>query len=135
MKTFILAHEAARDSAKQEIDATPLDGKMKVEIKKVGSKRSVAQNNLYQVWSRAMANELGYSHDQMKVVFVQAYLSPVIVQDLKGNNIEVWPSTTKLNVKPFLEFLNMIDIEAAGLGIRLDKTSDDYYVAMAMRAE
>ena len=133
MRTVILAHEAARDLAKKIIDDTPLDGKMKVEIKKVTSKRSIAQNNLYQVWARCMAEDLGYTHKEMKTVLVQEHLTPTIITDLKGKDIQVWPSTTDIGVKGFAEFLTMIEIQAADIGIRLDKSSDEYYMAMGER--
>jgi len=133
MKTFRLACERDRERIHLAIDELEADGKKKIEIKEVGSKRSTAQNNLYQVWTRCMAKDLGYSHEEMKEVLVRAHLTPVIVQDLKGNNIEVWPSTTKLKVKEFAEFLNMIELDAGMAGIRLDKSTDDYRMAQGER--
>jgi hypothetical protein len=133
MKTFVLIHENARNLAKKEIDSIPLDGKMKVEIKKVTSKRSEAQNKLYWMWVTIIANELGYTKIEMHESLVQSLLLPE-AKEIHGKMITIWPSTTSLKVGEFAEFLNDIDVFASSdLGIVLPQPADEYYLAVGNR--
>jgi len=131
MKTFVLAHENARANAIRFISEAKLDGTLKVEIKKVTSIRNLAQNALFHAWNRTIANDLGYTELEMKTVLVQEHLTPAITQTLDGRKVEVWPSTARLGVKQFAEFLTKVEIFSSTLGIILDKSSDDYYEAIA----
>jgi hypothetical protein len=133
MRTFTLIHETARKTLINVINQIPLDGKMKVEIKKVTSKRSDAQNKLYWMWVGILADELGYTKIEMHESLVQSLLAPV-VKEIHGKMITIWPSTTSLKVGEFAEFLNDIDVfSITDLGITLPKPMDEYHMAMGAR--
>lgn len=131
MRTFIMAHELARENLKRVIDNIPLDGKTKVEIKKVTSKRSEAQNKLYWMWIGLIAKELGYSTGDMHELVVQQFLPPE-VKEVMGKVVTIWPSTKTLKVAEFSHLLNMVDIWASDdMGIILPKPRDEWEMAMA----
>ena len=134
MKTFVLAHEIARENLKRYIDSLPLDGKTKVEIKKVTSKRSDAQNRLYWKWVDIMAKELGYTKTEMHETLVQNLLIPEVKEVMGGKRITIWPSTTKMSVKDFMHYLIDVDYFASNeLNITLPRPEDEWLMAMGER--
>jgi len=132
MRVFNLIHEGARDAAIKAISQVPLDGKMKVEIKKVTSKRSDAQNRLWQWWTTIIADELGYTHRELKEMVIVEFLPSKTITTLAGEKAQVWPSTTQLNVKQFSKLLDMLYMWEPVQGIILPK-GDDWDSAMGVR--
>jgi len=117
------------------IDKLEDNGKHKVEIKLIGSKRSDAQNRLYWQWIGILGSDLGYTKLQMHETMVQNLLTPEVVT-IQGKTATVWPSTTSLKVGEFAEYLNMIDIFAADeLGVVLPKPMDEWNIIMGERNE
>lgn len=124
MRTFTLIHETARETVKKAIDAIPLDGKMKVEIKKVGSKRSEAQHRMYRMWVDLMAAESGCSHDEMHQTLIQNLTAPYTTE-VNGTPVVIWKSTTKMKVKEMSEYLNGVEhIARDSLNMDLPLPSD-----------
>lgn len=132
MRTFNLVHEGARDMAIKVISEIPLDGKMKVTIQKVTSKRSDAQNRLWQWWTTIIADELGYTHRELKEMVIVEFLPSKTITTLDGKKAEVWPSTTQLNVKQFSKLLDLLYMWEPIQGIMLPKP-EDYNLAMGMK--
>ena len=129
MRSFNLIHETARDSVIKAISDIPLDGKYKVEIKKVTSKRSDAQNRLWQWWTTIIADELGYTHRELKEMIVCEFIPSKTITLIGGATAEVWPSTTRLNTRQFSKLLNMLYMWEPAQGIKLPK-GDDWDTAM-----
>ena len=133
MRTFTLFHEKARETAIKAINEIPLDGTMKVEIKKVTSKRSDAQNRLWQWWTKIIADELGYTHRELKEMVIVEFLPSKTITTLAGEQAEVWPSTTQLKVGQFSKLLEMIYMWEPAQGIVLPKPQDEWDAAMGVR--
>jgi len=128
MKTFIL-NGRNNDVIREYMKLIPFDGTYKMEIKKVQSKRSLAQNDLYWMWLTIIANDIGYTKDEMHDVMRDMLLEPV-VKEVMGRVISTLPSTTDMGVKDFCDYLNAIDIWAAGFGIILPQPEELYYLAL-----
>jgi len=128
MKTFVL-NGRNNDVIKNYLKAIPYDGTFKMEIKKVESKRSIAQNSLYWMWLTIIGNEVGYTKDEMHDVLRHTLLQPVITEAM-GKVVEQLPSTTKMKIGEFTEYLTAIEQWSAEMGILLPKPEDVYYTAM-----
>jgi hypothetical protein len=128
MKTFILTgrnNEVIRNYLKQ----IPYDGTYKMEIKKVQSKRSLAQNDLYWMWLTIMGDEFGNTKDEMHDIMRFKLLNPVVTEAM-GEVVSQLPSTTKMKVKEFTQYLQAIERFASEMGVILPHPEDKYYEAM-----
>lgn len=128
MKTFILTH-VSRKTLLDYLEGLPDDGSYKVEVKKVTSKRSLAQNALYWEWMTIIGDSTGYRKDEIHDLMRYAHLEP-ITKEVMGQVITELPSTTKLSTKDFTEYLNLIENWASDMGIVLPHPEDLYYKAM-----
>jgi len=133
MRTFRLASQRDRERIHMAVDDTPADGKWKVKIVKVISNRSDAQNRLYWQWVAIIADHCGYRKDEMHESLVQSLLLPE-VKEVRGKNIYIWPSTAKMKVGDFAQYLNDIEILAADeLGVLLPKPMDEWHIIQGKR--
>jgi len=126
----IIRDEQGRKHAIARLSAMNLDRPMELTIKPYRKSRSASQNALCWQWIAIIADELGYTKDEMHEVMAEKFLEPVIVEAL-GERIERRKSTTKLKVAEFTEYLRDIEVFAASeLGIVLPRPEDRYYEAM-----
>lgn len=128
MKTIILT-ELNRQAIENYLNAVKWDGSMMMEVKKVSSKRSLKQNNLYWMWLGVISKDTGYTSNELHVAFRKKYLQPITIEAF-GEKHEELPSTTKLKVGEFTEYLNEIENLVADIGIVLPHPEDLYYEAM-----
>lgn len=132
MKTIVLSSLESRDMAKHFIGKIPADGKMQVDIKKVQSVRSIAQNRLYWMWVGIMSDETGHTKKEMHEFLKDEFLLPEIIEAF-GKTITIKPSTKNLKVGEFSTFLEKVDFFAGEFGIELPKPEDQWAVAMRER--
>lgn len=132
MKTFILSSHESKDMAKHFIDRISADGKMQVDIKKVQSVRSIAQNRLYWMWVGIMAEETGHTRKEIHEHLKDEFLQPVITK-VFGKTIQSLPSTKDLKVGEFSTYLEKVEFHAGEFDIRLPKPEDLWNVAMRRR--
>lgn len=111
------------------IDLMPDDGTMKLEIKKNASKRTDAQNKLYWFWLGIIGDDTGYRPDEIHKLMKMQFLEPITYRIMDKDVID-YPSTTKLTVREFTEYLNMIELWASDLGMVMPHPEDIYYTAM-----
>lgn len=96
------------------------DCKVDVDIKKVRSKRSLSQNNLYWLLLEEISNYTGFYPEELHSSFKAMFLTD------KTKKIPLVRSTTRLNKIEFGLYLEKIRIQASELGIELP-SPEDYY--------
>ena len=96
-----------------------------VEMKANTDTRSMKQNKLYWKWLTVF-EETGNTKDAMHTYLRETYLGCEF-ENVMGQTIKIIPSTTKLCVKEFSEYLLKIDILASEMGLILPRPVDLYY--------
>ncbi len=105
---FILRTKESRNAAVMAILSLPDDPTHVVSISEYKSKRNAQQNAYY--WGvvlKTIADETGDSADAMHEFFKEKFLSGEKIHVL-GVDVMVYPSTTKLGVKAFAEYINQV---------------------------
>ena len=103
-----------------------------VEMKPNKETRSIKQNRLYWEWLSCF-EETGNTKDAMHNYLREMYLGCEF-EKVRGHTIKIIPSTTKLNVKEFAEYLLKIDILAADMGLILPRPEDLYYDSIGRKS-
>ena len=103
-----------------------------VEMKPNKDSRSIKQNKLYWQWLSCF-EETGNTKDAMHNYLREMYLGCEF-EKVRGHMIKVIPSTTKLNVKEFSEYLLKIDILAQDMGLILPRPEDLYYDSIGRKS-
>jgi len=103
-----------------------------VEMKPNTDSRSIKQNKLYWQWLSCF-EETGNTKDAMHNYLREMYLGCEF-EKVKGHTIKILPSTTKLKVKEFAEYLLKIDILAQDMGLILPRPEDLYYDSIGRKS-
>ena len=103
-----------------------------VEMKPNTDSRSMKQNRLYWQWLSCF-EETGNTKDAMHNYLREMYLGCEF-EKVRGHMIKVIPSTTKLNVKEFSEYLMKIDVLAQDMGLILPRPEDLYYDSIGRKS-
>ena len=103
-----------------------------VEMKPNKDSRSIKQNKLYWQWLSCF-EETGNTKDAMHNYLREMYLGCEF-EKVKGHTIKILPSTTKLKVKEFAEYLLKIDILAQDMGLILPRPEDLYYDSIGRKS-
>lgn len=103
-----------------------------MEIKPNKMTRSQKQNSLYWKWISHLADEIGYTKDQMHDIMRDQHLG-YRMTEAKNKTIEVLRSTTELSVEEMKEYLNAIDMMSAEYGIMLEHPEELYYESMGYK--
>tara|TARA_R110002110_G_scaffold41627_2_gene131866 strand:+ start:1923 stop:2291 length:369 start_codon:yes stop_codon:yes gene_type:complete len=85
---------------------------------KEANKRSIAQNKRYWEILTGLGKYLGYSPEEMHSLVAYKYLSHT--SEIMDEEITVVPSTTKLNIKEFTEYMGNVEAFAHKLGYRTE---------------
>ena len=93
------------------------------------SSRSDAQNRLYFYWVGILSQEVGYSKDEMHLVLADKFLPKIEFTTKKGKKISQIPSTRKLNIDEFIDYICEIEMFSGEWGIKLPHNSD-YKIAV-----
>lgn len=96
------------------------DGKYRLEIKKVSNKRSLQQNRYYWLYLTMIAEETGYTKDEVHEWVKGRFLTKGI-KEIFGDKTRVRASTADRTKGQFIELL--MEIEAV-TGIPLPDTSE-----------
>ena len=103
----------------------PLKG-WTLELKRKTKHRSNNQNALYWKWMTIVGQEIGYSKDEMDLVFKDKFLAPKIVT--VGDEEHKLYSTSGMDTKGMTGYLKLIDMFCArDLGIVLPHPEDQHY--------
>lgn len=89
-----------------------------IEVKKFSFNRSAEQNRRYWALVGELSSYLGYEDFEMHELLKYKFLS--YKQDMLGDEMVVIPSTSKLNIKEFVDYLAKVERFAVSLGFQLD---------------
>jgi len=103
-----------------------------VEMKPNNDSRSMKQNKLYWKWLSCF-EETGNTKDAMHNYLREMYLGCEF-EKVRGHTIKIIPSTTKLGVKEFSEYLLKIDILAQEMGLILPRPEDLSYDSIGRKS-
>lgn len=105
---------------------TLMNGEYDLSIEKKKKKRSLDQNRLLWLWITCISHETGQDKMDIYDYYCKKFLSRMIV--IKGEEIEVSSSSSKLSTIQMKEFLEKIQSDAsAELGIILPTPNDLYW--------
>ena len=105
-----------------------LNGQYVITIKRMNTKRSIAQNDLMWMWFHCIERETGTSKDDIYMYYCKKFLLKTIKV---GERVEViYNTSSKLNTQQMTEFLNNIQSDAREeLGITLPRPEDRFFEA------
>lgn len=104
------------------------NGQYVLTIKRMNTKRSIAQNDLMWMWFACIERETGTSKDDIYMYYCKKYLMKTIKV---GEKLErIYNTSSKLNTQQMTEFLNHIQSDAREeLGITLPRPEDRFFEA------
>jgi hypothetical protein len=106
-RTYVIANQDAARAAVNCIAALKFDDIHQVVVEPYDPKRTNAQNDLLHAWLRAIANETGYTVDEVKQLAKREILG-VRKVEFNGREHEVVPSTADMGKKEFSEFVDRV---------------------------
>ena len=84
---------------------------------------------MYFYWVGILSQEVGYSKDEMHLVLADKFLPKIEFTTKKGKKISQIPSTRKLNIDEFIDYICEIEMFSGEWGIKLPHNSD-YKIAV-----
>ena len=121
-----IREERHRNYALDTIKALDIDTVYEVTIKPYKRNRSLEQNSLMWKWYSIIADDLGYTTEEIHEEFMRKLLIPITMQTPSGL-VEVY-STKKLKVKEMTAYLEGIERTATEMGIALPRPMDNNYI-------
>ena len=88
-----------------------------VEVKPFSFNRSAEQNKRYWKIIKELGSFLGYDEGEMHELMKYKFLS--YKQEMLGDEMVVVPSSSKLTIKEFVEYLSKVERFASTLGFQL----------------
>ena len=114
-----IREERHRNHALDTIKALDIATVYEVTIKPYKRNRSLEQNSLMWKWYSIIADDLGYTTEEIHEEFMRKLLIPITMQTPSGM-VEVY-STKKLKVKEMTAYLEGIERTATEMGISLPR--------------
>ena len=124
MKRYKVTCEEELENVRQQIGELDLTKAWEIEVKPFAFNRSSAQNKKYWKLTSELGNFLGYNPEEMHELLKYKFLS--YKTEMLGEEIPVIPSTSKLTIKEFVEYLSKVERFAVELGFKLDLTQYGY---------
>ena len=121
-----IREERHRNHALDTIKALDIATVYEVTIKPYKRNRSLEQNSLMWKWYSIIANDLGYTTEEIHEEFMRKLLIPITMQTPSGI-VEVY-STKKLKVKEMTAYLEGIERTATEMGIALPRPYENNYI-------
>lgn len=124
MKRYKVTSEEELEHVRKQIGELDLSKAWEIEVKPFAFNRSVQQNKKYWALIGELGSYLGYDVGEMHELMKYKFLS--YKQEMLGDEMVVIPSTSKLTVKEFVEYLNKVERFAIDLGFTLDLSPYGY---------
>jgi len=124
MKRFKVTSTEELEHARKQIGELDLSKPWEIEVKPFSFNRSVQQNKKYWALIGELGSFLGYEEQEMHELMKYKFLS--YKQEMLGDEMVVVPSTSKLTVKEFVEYLNKVENFAISLGFQVDLSPYGY---------
>ena len=121
-----IREERQRNHALDTIKALNIETVYEVTIKPYKRNRSLEQNSLMWKWYSIIADDLGYTTEEIHEEFMRKLLIPITMQTPSGI-VEVY-STKKLKVKEMTAYLEGIERTATEMGIALPRPYENNYI-------
>lgn len=118
MKRFKVTSEEDVENLRRFVGELDLSKAYEVEIKPFAFNRSTQQNKKYWKLIGELGSFLGYDEGEMHELMKYKFLS--YKQEMLGDEMVVIPSTSKLTIKEFVEYLSKVERFAMELGFTLD---------------
>lgn len=158
-KTFILRDKTVLESLIIFLRSQAEKPLLEVTVKEFQEDRSIKQNSLLWRWQTVIANELGWTKEDVHFDLKKRILCPIFERDEPGyaamihsirklhtqgfkqdadsmfKQIVKMTSTTSATVKQFAEYLTEIERDMIGKGIYLPHKEDQYYDALMIKPE
>ena len=112
-----ITSEETLENARKQIGELDLSNAWEIEVKPFQFNRSVEQNKRYWKLIEELGNFLGYDVGEMHELMKYKFLS--YKQEMLGDEMVVIPSTSKLTIKEFVEYLSKVERFASELGFQL----------------
>ena len=106
--------EEELEHARKQIGELDLSKAWEIEVKPFSFNRSVEQNKRYWKLITELGSFLGYDEGEMHELMKYKFLS--YKQEMLGDAMVVIPSTSKLNIKEFVDYLSKVEVFASSLG-------------------
>ena len=106
------------EHVRKQIGELDLSQAWEVEVKPFAFNRSVQQNRKYWKLIQELGSYLGYDEGEMHELMKYKFLS--YKQDMLGDEMVVIPSTSKLTIKEFVDYLSKVEVFASTLGFNLN---------------
>ena len=124
MKRYKVTSEEELENVRKQIGELDLTKAWEVEVKPFAFNRSTQQNKRYWALIKELGSFLGYDEGEMHELMKYKFLS--YKQELLGDEMVVIPSTSKLTIKEFVEYLDKVERFAVSLGFKLDLSQYGY---------
>ena len=118
MKRYKVTSEEELEHLRKQIGELDLSQAWEVEVKPFAFNRSVQQNRRYWKLIQELGSYLGYDEGEMHELMKYKFLS--YKQEMLGDEMVVIPSTSKLNIKEFVDYLSKVERFASTLGFNLN---------------
>ena len=104
------------------------NGQYVITIKRLSTKRSIAQNDLMWLWLTCIERETGTNKDDIYMYYCKKFLMKTIQV---GDRMErIYNTSSKLNTEQMTNFLNKMQQDAREeLGITLPRPEDRFFEA------
>ena len=117
MIRFKVTSEEELEHVRKQIGELDLSKAWEVEVKPFAFNRSVQQNRRYWKLVQELGSYLGYDEGEMHELMKYKFLS--YKQEMLGDEMVVVPSSSKLTIKEFVEYLSKVERFASTLGFQL----------------
>ena len=124
MKRYKVTSEEELENVRKQIGELDLTKAWEVEVKPFAFNRSTQQNKKYWKLVGELGSFLGYDEGEMHELLKYKFLS--YKQEMLGDEMVVIPSTSKLTIKEFVEYLEKVERFAVELGFTLDLSQYGY---------
>ena len=118
MKRFKVTSEEELEHVRKQIGELDLSQAWEVEVKPFAFNRSTQQNRRYWKLIQELGSYLGYDEGEMHELMKYKFLS--YKQDMLGDEMVVIPSSSKLSIKAFVDYLSKVEVFASTLGFNLN---------------
>ena len=124
MKRYKVTSNEELEHVRKQIGELDLSKAWEVEVKPFAFNRSTEQNKRYWALIKELGSFLGYDEGEMHELMKYKFLS--YKTEMLGEEIPVIPSTSKLTIKEFVEYLEKVERFAVSLGFTLDISQYGY---------
>ena len=124
MKRYKVTSNEELEHVRKQIGELDLSKAWEVEVKPFAFNRSTEQNKRYWALIKELGSFLGYDEGEMHELLKYKFLS--YKTEMLGEEIPVIPSTSKLTIKEFVEYLSKVERFAVSLGFQLDLSQYGY---------